>query len=230
MAIFELVDWLALGWFLFSWGGYTLFAKYRKKRHNNIANSLTSLRASWVERMLSRGNRIADTTTLGILQRTVTFFASTSILILAGLMAVLGASDEVTQLVRELPFVVEHSQIAWEVKVLLMILIFIYAFFKFSWSVRQYNFALVLFGSAPLAGDRFCKDFITGSNKLLTSANDSFNYGLRAFNFSMATLAWFVHPVLFIAATTWVVAVLYRREFKSRTLLAMGLVINSLNQ
>ena len=33
----------------------------------------------------------------------------------------------------------------------------------------------------------------------------------------MAALCWFVHPALFVAATAWVVLVLYRREFRSRT-------------
>jgi uncharacterized membrane protein len=45
-----------------------------------------------------------------------------------------------------------------------------------------------------------------------------FNLGLRACYFSLALVTWFVHPVVFIVCTAWVVAVLYRREFYSRTL------------
>ena len=43
------------------------------------------------------------------------------------------------------------------------------------------------------------------------------NQGLRAFYFALAALAWFVHPVAFIIATMWVVAVLHRRDFRSRS-------------
>ena len=49
----------------------------------------------------------------------------------------------------------------------------------------------------------------------------SFNRGLRAYYFSLALLAWFLHPVAFMLASAWVVAVLYRREFRSRTLTAL---------
>ena len=165
--------------------------------------------------------RIADATTLGILQRTVTFFASTTIFILAGLLAVLGASDKALQLAHALPFVAQHSQSVWELKILFMIVIFIYAFFKFSWSVRQYNFALVMFGAAPELGENNTKEYADCSNELLSSANNSFSYGLRAYNFAMATIAWFIHPVIFMLATGWIVAILYRREFHSKTLAAM---------
>jgi uncharacterized membrane protein len=37
----------------------------------------------------------------------------------------------------------------------------------------------------------------------------------------MAAMSWFVHPVLFMAASALVVGILYHREFKSRTLQAL---------
>jgi uncharacterized membrane protein len=49
----------------------------------------------------------------------------------------------------------------------------------------------------------------------------NFNLGLRAYYFSLALLTWFVHPLVFVVASSWVVAVLYRREFRSRTLKAL---------
>ena len=44
------------------------------------------------------------------------------------------------------------------------------------------------------------------------------NRGLRGYFFALAALAWFLHPVLFAVGSTWVVLVLYRREFRSRAL------------
>ncbi len=221
MKILFLSDWIALGLFILSWSGYTFFANRQMKGEINLSRSLTALRGRWMLEMVKREARIADATALGILQRTVTFFASTTIFILAGLLAVLGASDKALKLVSALPFVAEHSKGAWEFKVLVMVFIFIYAFFKFSWSVRQYNFALVMFGASPRKEDASSGEYVECANELLTSANNSFNYGLRAYTFSMATIAWFVHPLMFIFSTFWVVAVLYRREFRSKTLAAM---------
>jgi uncharacterized membrane protein len=45
-----------------------------------------------------------------------------------------------------------------------------------------------------------------------------FNFGIRSYYFALAVLAWLVSPWLFVAATTWVVFVLYRREFHSSAL------------
>ncbi len=221
MTTLSILDWIAVSWFLICWGGYTLFAHIKSKTHANLSNTLSILRGRWMSAMVNRDMRIADATCLGILQRTVTFFASTTIFILAGLLAVLGASDKAIQLANALPFVSQHSQAAWEMKVLLLICIYVYAFFMFSWSVRQYNFSLVMLGAAPEVGQSDNENFIAQANELLTSANNSFNFGLRAYTFSMATLAWLVQPYLFIICSTWIVAVLYRREFKSRTLSAM---------
>ncbi|WP_196137944.1 DUF599 domain-containing protein [Aliikangiella sp. G2MR2-5] len=230
MQIFSFLDWLALSIFVVSWTGYTYFANRQMKGNINLSRSLTTLRGHWMTQMLKRETRIADTTALGILQRTVTFFASTTIFILAGLFAILGASDKALKLAHALPFVAEHSQGAWELKILLMVLIFVYAFFKFSWSVRQYNFALVMFGAAPEKDDKDIEDFIRCANELLTSANNSFNYGLRAYTFSMATIAWFIHPLVFIVCNCWVVAILYRREFLSKTLSAMKSADKAINK
>ncbi|MBV1911855.1 MAG: DUF599 domain-containing protein [Kangiellaceae bacterium] len=227
MNIFSTIDWIAFFWFLACWGGYTFFANSKSVKGKNLSHSLTDLRSLWMQAMLTREVKIADMTSLVALQRTVTFFASTTIFILAGLLAVLGASDKALRLAQAIPFVAEHSQSLWEIKILFMIFIFVYAFFKFTWAVRQYNFSLVMVGAAPEKGDKNETIYIKNTNDLLSLANKSFNYGLRAYTFSMATIAWFINPLLFIFATAWVVAILYRREFRSKTLAAMNTVIDS---
>ena len=55
-------------------------------------------------------------------------------------------------------------------------------------------------------------------------AASHFNRGMRAYYFGLAALTWFIHPWLFIVATTWVVGVLYRREFRSRILRAVEVI------
>ena len=57
--------------------------------------------------------------------------------------------------------------------------------------------------------------------RITSSASVNFNNGLRAYYFALAALAWFLHPWLMIVATGWVVYVLYRREFRSKTLQAL---------
>jgi uncharacterized membrane protein len=45
-----------------------------------------------------------------------------------------------------------------------------------------------------------------------------FNQGLRANFFALAILAWWINPYFFIASTAIVFYILYRREFRSKSL------------
>jgi uncharacterized membrane protein len=221
--ILDPLDWFALIWFFVCWIGYALFAYRNGKVAPTLASALSQVRGVWMSRVLEREVRIADITALGILQRNVSFFASTTIFILAGLLTVLGATDQAIELTNSLPFVSETTRASWEIKLLLLAFTFVYAFFKFAWSVRQYNFALVVLGAAPAvnAEPEDKERFVIYANQLLTRANNSFALGLRAYSFAMAILAWFIQPWLFMICATWVVAVLYRREFHSYTLEAL---------
>lgn len=219
------VDWpnlIALIWFLVCFKGYSLFAIRRSRHTPCLANVLHLYRVDWMQRMLERDVRIADTTAIANLERGVTFFASSTILILAGLLTVLGASERAINIVADIPLVSANSRLEWELKLGVLILVFIYAFFKFTWSLRQYGFCSVLLGSAPMpeetAGEAERTAFVTRSAKMISLAANNFNMGLRTFYFSLAMLGWFVDAWVFMLLSTWVVLVLYHREFRSSTL------------
>ncbi len=218
-----LIDWIALGWFVFCWLGYHHYARIKSEKRLSLSSSLTKVRELWIARLLERDIRIADTNALSILQRNVAFFASTTVFILAGVLTVLGATDQAIALVNNLPYINFSSAAAWEFKLIVLLIIFIYAFFKFTWCIRQYNFSVIAISAAPTldADEREKKIFIEETSKLLDLASNSFALGLRSYSYALATLAWFVQPWLFILSTTWVVAVLYRRDFHSRSLFVL---------
>ena len=54
--------------------------------------------------------------------------------------------------------------------------------------------------------------------ELASLAARHYNGGVHSYYFGLAVCTWFVHPFAFIAASLWVVAVLHRREFRSRAL------------
>ncbi|GAA0207190.1 DUF599 domain-containing protein [Kangiella japonica] len=223
LSFLPLIHWIALGWFIACWIGYTYFSRYKQKNCSTIANQLQANRIEWLQRMIKREMRMADISSIGILSRNVTFFASTTIFIIAGLLTVLGSTEQVIPLVEALPWIEVDSRASWELKIIILVITFAYAFFKFTWSMRQYNFVIVLFGSAPDPSDSQ-KDrdiFIKHTNWLMGRASHSFNYGLRAYSFALATLGWFFNPFVFMLASALVVWVLYRREFRSATLAAL---------
>jgi len=169
--------------------------------------------------MLTRELRMVDTMVQSNLLQGVAFFASASLLLVGGLVTVLGATDKAVAILGQLPFTVPTSRTAWEVKVLLLIVVFIYSFFKFAWSYRLFNYCSILLGAAPFEVEpsEEGKKIAQQLADLQTLAGRHFNRGVRAYFFAIAGLAWFVHPAAFAAATTWVTYVLHRREFRSHS-------------
>lgn len=217
---------LAVGWFIFCWVGYTYYASHRSRDTPCLSSVLHLYRENWMQRMLLRENRIADANVIGSLERNASFFASSTLIILAGILTALGSSDKAISLLADLPFVQPVSQGLSELKLLALAIVFVYAFFTFSWCMRQYNFAAVLVGSAPLLGEEGTSDqelqaFATRAARVISMAANEFNFGLRAYYFGMAILAWFLNPWCFMLVTAGVVGVLYRREFHSEVLHVM---------
>ena len=220
MTEFSRVDIIALVYFLGAWAAYNYASDRRGARTGNLIGVMAEQRVAWMRQMLGRDNRMVDLQIIRNLTRMGAFFASTSILILAGLVTVLGSTDKAIDLFANLPLVTQLTPLEWELRLSLLILIFIYSFFKFAWSIRQLSYCSIQIGAMDPASavDESCTERSQCIAQLATLAAAHSNRGLRAYYFAMALLAWFLHPAAFVVATTWVVLVLYRREFRSRTL------------
>lgn len=221
LPVIPFLDILAFGWFMAMWVGYTLFADRLGATRRPATQVMHEYRVRWMERMLDRDNRMADVQIVVAHMRSGMLFASITILILAGVMTMLGNLGKAREVASNLSFAVEASREMWEIKVIVLMLIFVYAFFKYAWCLRQFNFALVFIGAAPLPEEvnaRERKDYPERGARLVDRGINAFNRGLRAYYFSLAMLAWFLGPVYLAAAALWVVAVLYRRDFRSVTL------------
>lgn len=206
--------------FALCWFGYAWFAARRSSARHSLLNVMNPLRERWFEQALTRENRIVDSSLTANLLHSATFFSSTTVLVLGGLLALFGSVEKSADMLQNLPFAQQSSQQLLEAKVVLLILLFVYALVKFTWSVRQFNFVTILIGSlAPKDNisdvDRVAAKSASGILKL---AGENFGQGMRAYYFAVAALMWFVQPLFFIAATLIVTFMLYRMEFHSRTL------------
>ena len=214
---------LCLMWFLVCWVGYSRFARVMARRSNSLSSILKYHRVDWMRQALTREVRVADASIIGNLERNVSFFASTSILILAGVVTATSSVDSIFSVLVDVSYVAEMTPTQMRFKLMILGAVFIYAFFTFTWSMRQFGFSSVLIGAMPYApegsiSDELKERYARNSGKVLDQAFHSFNYGLRAYYFSLAFLAWFIHSYLFIAAVALVVVVLFHREFRSQTL------------
>lgn len=218
-----LFDIIALVWFVLIWAGYSYYAIYHSRKCPTLSSTLDLYRGDWMRRVLMRENRIADASVLGNLERNGAFFASSSLLIMAGILTAIGYADEAMAIFQDLPIVANNGRTMWEIKLATLLIIFVYSFFKFTWSMRQYNFCLVLIGSAPLVAEENVSPaaraaFANSAAEMANLAGDTFNLGLRSYYYALAVLTWFIHPVAFIVASTAVVVILYQREFYSEAL------------
>jgi uncharacterized membrane protein len=220
---------LALCWFLLCFRGYMTYARVRGHTTPCLSSVMHLYRLEWMRHMLMRENRVPDTTAIANLERTVAFFASTTILILAGLMTLLNVSDAAMNIVQDIPFAYPLTSGEWELKLLLLILLFVYSFFKFTWSLRQYGFASVMMGGAPLPSESLSEQRLQAHAariaEMTSLAANNFNIGLRTYYFCVAVLGWFINPWLFMLLSGIVVFVLYRREFVSTALQTMMMSI-----
>ena len=223
--MFSFIDWLALCWFVAIWFGYSRFSANQVTHHACISKVLNEFRHDWMTRILLRENRVSDMSAIANLERNAGFFASRCLFIVAGLFAVMAASDQALYLLSSFEFIQASSKEAWYSKFICLILIFIYCFFTFTWCMRQYGFCSVLVGAAPTPDEEIDaaakRHFVMHAAEVMDLAGQHFNYGLRGFYFSLAVLAWFIGTLWFVLASVVVVWVLYRREFKSAALTSL---------
>lgn len=216
------LDIVAIIWFLLCWTGYGYYAKRQSFKVHCLANIMHSYRKEWALQILNREVRTSDIIAIGSLEKTTSFFASSSLVIIAALFTALGAASEAITFLQALPFTQEISYLKWEVMLSGLILIFIYAFFKSSWSLRQYNFSVAMISALPAQNlsmsDKEKSRLTIPISRLLSAAAYHFNCGLRAYYYSLAVFGWLIGNWFFIITTTLITFELYRREFKSRAL------------
>ncbi len=217
------IDGIALGGFIAAWWGYAAFARRRAASSGSLLATTNRIRRLWMMQTTWRENRVIDGVVVQNLSTSPSFFASTTILIIGGLLALLGATDEAAKLVREIPFAVRTTSFVFDLKLFVLTAIFVYAFFRFTWSMRQYTFGALLIASAPepavfASGQASREEFADRAGRVVGMAAETFNDGLRAYYMAFAAVLWFFSPLAFAVGTAGIVYLLYQREFRSEVL------------
>src|SRR5882672_11903143 len=141
------LDAAALVLFVATWAGYQWYSDYSETARPRLNREMDRYMREWLVRMVERDNRMVDVNVMRNLTRSSQFFASTTMLILGALVALMGYAEKAAGVLAELPFAQQVSERVWELKILLLVVIFVYAFFKFSWSIRQFGLCSILIGA-----------------------------------------------------------------------------------
>jgi uncharacterized membrane protein len=219
------VDILAVSFFVIEWLVYGFTLEHTAYGRNSLSSRMNVYREVWVRRLLDREARMVDMQVMISLQTGTAFFASTSLLAIGGGLALLRATSDALAVLGKLPIDISPSPALWEMKCVGLILVFIYAFFKFAWSYRLFNYVTILVGAMPPASQRDTPEaqaHVMRTARLFESAGRHFNRGQRAFFFALGYLGWFVSPWVLFFTTALVVVVTWRRQFASNAWRAMG--------
>jgi uncharacterized membrane protein len=218
------VDILAVGFFVLEWTVYAVTLEHSAYGLDSLSARMHVYREKWIRRLLDREARMVDTQIMASLQNGTAFFASTSLLAVGAGLALLRSTNEALAVLGALPVDLSPSPALWEIKCVGLILIFIYAFFKFAWAYRLFNYVAILIGAMPPAQQRDTSEaeaHVLRTTRLFEAAGRHFNRGQRAFFFALGYLGWFVSPWVLFLTTAAVVIVTWRRQFASNAWRAM---------
>ncbi|WP_018262836.1 DUF599 domain-containing protein [Methylobacterium sp. WSM2598] len=223
MGDFSLLDLAAVVTFAAAWIGYGVAVERLSRGRNSLNRMMNLYRHAWTEQLELRENRVVDTTINASLQNGTAFFASTSLIALGSVLTLTRSADDVLTLFSTLPFGMQTTRTTWEIKVAGLAVIFVYAFFKFAWAYRLFNYGAILIGAVPPRGGD--PDAIRHAAKRAATMNvvagAHFNRGQRAWFFALAYLGWFVSPYILFATTAAVVYVMWKRQFASEACRAL---------
>lgn len=215
---FSNLDLVALAFFAASWVGYHYAVELGPHAGKSLNMRMNLRRARWIRESLLRENRIVDTQVMNGLQNGTAFFASTSMIAIGGTLALLQSAERVVAIFADLPLNSAPTRTVWEIKVIGLAMIFGYAFFKFAWAYRLFNYCVILIGALPPArghNEREAERAIHETVEMNVAAGRHFNRGQRAFFFALAYMGWFLGPLSFIFFTAAVLVAMYRRQFAS---------------
>lgn len=222
--LFDTQDYLALGFFVAAWFGYHLAVERGPASGQSLNTIMNGQRVAWMREMATREARMVDTMIMSTLQNGTAFFASTSLIAVGGTLALLQATDTMIQLFTDLPFGIATTRAAVEAKIVGLAIIFVYAFFKFAWSYRIFNYAAILVGATPMPA-RNDPGTLAAADRaaaMVTAAGRHFNRGQRAFFFAVAYLGWFLGPYIMMGATAAILYAMWRRQFHSDAWMAVA--------
>jgi uncharacterized membrane protein len=223
-------DLFAIAWFVGIWILHAWVTERGPSSTRSLSHAMNREREAWIRRMAERDLRMIDTSIMAGLQNGTAFFASTSLLAIGGCFALLNASDRVVEVVADLSLLPTASRSVYEMKVMGLIGIYAYAFFKLGWAYRLFNYASILIGAVPMRGtddETAMETAVRKAVSMTVIAGRHFNRGLRAFFMSVGYLGWFIGPWPLVATSSLVFLVLLRRQFRSDSRKALSEEITS---
>ncbi len=192
---------------------YNLVVPLIERRRPSLSVIMNMQRRRWVANATRRETPF-DAILAGNIMSSVSFLASTAVLLILAVFAVFGQVPMLMEALAAIDLTRSYTTLEVQLHLVVMLAMFVLAFFAFTLSLRQFNHFCIMLGaldhSAPASEEEI--DAITEMNAL---GARNFNSGVRAYYFSVSTVAWFVSDWLPMVVSLATVLVLAHREFFS---------------
>ncbi len=215
LQFFTFIDALAVLLLLSSWVGVSWWIERLNAAKPSVSVLMEAYRRDWMKNHVTRDPRVLDALIMGSLRNGTTFFASGCMIAIGGVLALIGNTDPLLGVARDLSLD-QSPKVIWELKLLLLMLLLANAFLKFVWAHRLFGYASVLMGAIPNdEDDPASYKRAAQAAEVTNNASRSFNRGLRSIYFTLAALVWLLGAIPLILAVLATLAVIWRREFAS---------------
>ncbi len=205
------VGFLFIGWFVLGW-----MIERPDSKYPSVALLMMQQRRDWMVQMVTRHPRIFDATILSLLRQGAAFFASTLVIGIGGVLALIGNAEQLSGVAGELGNAAPVA--VYEMKLVLVAILLTDSFLKFVWSNRLFGYCAVVMAAVP--NDPDAPDVLFRASQaadLNIRAAWNFNRGLRGTYVALAALAWLAGPIPLFAASVAVFWVMWSREYRSIT-------------
>ena len=201
-SLFPLIGWLLYG---------VIVSRVERIRPS-LSLIMSEHRRRWVTNAVSRDTPV-DAILTSNLMGSISFFASTIVLLIIALFTVSGQFEAIEDVLRDLRFGSAPGPYELEVQMFAMLALLTGGFFSFTLSLRQFNHFCILLGAAKHGTDDQSEIMAIAAINSIAARN--FNQGIRAYYFLIAGAVWFWSPYASIAGTIVIAGILMMREFYS---------------
>jgi uncharacterized membrane protein len=218
------LDLLAVCWLAVLVIGMSWYVDTGPQSARSASTIMRVKRMEWMEEMARREVRIMDGALLRGLQQGSSFFASTALICLGGLLAMMGQAERLAEVADSMPFAHPSGPDAFRIRLIAPVVMIVFSFFKFAWAQRLFGYCAVMIGAVPEWRDDREKEVIAAARdagQLNWLAARSFARGLRGLYFTLGSLAFLIGPLALIATSSMVALTIHRREFRSESRAAM---------
>ena len=198
---------------LLAYLAYNIIVPQVEKLRPSLSVIMNMQRRRWVANATRRETPF-DAILSGNIMQSVSFLASTAVLLVLAVFAVFGQLPTLMETLDSLSLDRVYTVVDVQLHLVIMLTMFVLAFFAFTLSLRQFNHFCIMLGA--LDHDRATtEEEIEAIAQMNGLGARNFNSGIRAYYFSVPSVAWFVSEWLAVVVTLVTILILAHREFFS---------------